>query len=77
MMASRVAYAKGIVTGEEAQLRAACAKVANCRYDGGAAQRIAVTADDISEFQYTPTLQGQTKLAAAEWRAIAAFIKGA
>ncbi len=77
IVASRVAYAKGIVTGEEAQLRAACAKVANCRYDGGAAQRIAVTADDISEFQYTPTLQGQTKLAAAEWSAIAAFIKGA
>jgi hypothetical protein len=77
ILASRVAYAKRIVTGQEAQLRAACAKVANCRYDGGAAQRIAVTAADISEFQYTPTLQGQAKLAAAEWKAMAGFVKGA
>ena len=73
---SRVAYAKSVVTGEEAQLRAACAKVANCRYDGGAAQRIAVNAADISAFQYTPTVQGQAKLAAAEWKAIAGFVKG-
>jgi hypothetical protein len=72
----RVAYAKGIVAGEEAQLKAACAKVANCRYDGGAAQQIAVTAADISEFQYTPTIQGQAKLAAAEWKALAGFVKG-
>jgi hypothetical protein len=71
----RVAYAKGIVAGEEAQLKAACAKVANCRYDAGAAQQIAVTAADISEFQYTPTIQGQAKLAAAEWKALAGFIK--
>jgi hypothetical protein len=77
IVASRVTYAKRIVTGEEAQLRAACTKVANCRYDGGAAQRIPVVAADISEFQYTPTLQGQAKLAAAEWKIIAAFVKGA
>jgi hypothetical protein len=76
VVASRVAYAKSIVAGEEAQLRAACAKVANCRYDGGAAQRMAVIAADISEFQYTPTLQGQAKLAAAEWKAIAGFLRG-
>jgi hypothetical protein len=75
-MPSRIAYAKRIITGEEAQLRAACAKVANCRYDGGAAQRIAVTAGDVSEFQYTPTLQGQAKLAAAEWKAMSGFIRG-
>jgi hypothetical protein len=71
---SRVAYAKRIVAGEEAQLRAACAKVANCRYDGGAASRIAVTAADMSEFQYTPTIQGQAKLAAAEWKALDGFL---
>jgi hypothetical protein len=76
VVASRVAYAKSIVTGEEAQLRTVCAKVANCRYDGGAAQRISVTAADVSDFQYTPTLQGQAKLAAAEWSAIASFVKG-
>ena len=76
IVASRIAYAKSVVAGREAQLRAACAKVANCRYDGGAAKRIAVTAADISEFQYTPTLQGQAKLAAAEWKAMAGFVKG-
>jgi len=76
LMPSRIAYAKSIVTGEEAQLRAACAKVANCRYDGGAAQRIAVTAGDVSHFQYTPTLQGQAKLAATEWKAMTGFVKG-
>jgi hypothetical protein len=72
---SRVAYAKSIVAGEQAQLRAACAKVPNCRYDGGAAQRITVAPADISEFQYTPTVSGQAKLAAAEWKAMAGFIK--
>jgi hypothetical protein len=72
---SRVAYAQRIVAGREAQLKAACAKVANCRYDGGAASRVAVTAADLSEFQYTPTIQGQAKLAAAEWKALGGFIK--
>jgi len=76
VMPSRIAYAKSIVTGEEAQLRAACAKVANCRYDGGGAQRIAVTAGDVSEFPYTPTFQGQAKLAAVEWKAMTGFVKG-
>jgi hypothetical protein len=76
IVASRVAYAKSIVTGEEAKLRTACTKVANCRYDGGAAQRLHVTAADISAFQYTPTLLGQAKLAAAEWKAMAGFLKG-
>ena len=75
IVASRVAYAKSIVTGEEAQLRTACSKVANCRYDGGAAQRLPVTAADISAFQYTPTLLGQARLAAAEWKAMARFLK--
>lgn len=75
VVASRVAYTRGIVAGEEAQLRTACGKVPNCRYDGGAASRIAVTADDLSLFQYTPTIQGQAKLAAAEWATIAGFLK--
>jgi hypothetical protein len=74
VVASRVAYAKRIVAGEEAQLAAACTKIANCRYDGGAASRIAVTAADMSEFQYTPTIQGQAKLATAEWKALDGFL---
>src|SRR5262245_47311319 len=53
VVASRVAYAKRIVAGEEAQLKAACAKVANCRYDGGAASRIAIGAADVAAFQYS------------------------
>jgi hypothetical protein len=77
VVASRVAYAKRIVAGEEAQLAAACAKVAHCRYDGGAAAAIKVTAADMSQFQYTPTIPGQAKLAAAEWPVVAAFLKGA
>jgi hypothetical protein len=77
VVASRVAYAKSIVAGEEAQLQKACASVAKCRYDGGAAQRVAIAPADVSEFQYTPTVSGQAKLAAAEWKAMAAFIKGA
>lgn len=74
---SRVAYAKRVVAGEEAQLRSACTKVAHCRYDGGAAQRIPVTAADIADFQFTPTVQGQAKIAAAEWKLISTFVKGA
>ena len=75
LVASRIAYAKRIVAGQQAQLQAACAKVAHCRYDGGAAPRIAVTASDLTNFQYTPTIQGQAKLAAAEWKALGGFIK--
>lgn len=76
VVATRVAYAKSIVAGEEAQLKTACGQVSNCRYDGGAAARVAVTAADVALFQYTPTVQGQAKLAAAEWAAIAGFLKG-
>jgi hypothetical protein len=72
---TRVAYARSIVAGEEAQLRAACAKVPNCHYDGGAASRIAVTAADVADFQFTPTIQGQAKLAAAEWKVLSSFVK--
>jgi hypothetical protein len=71
--AQRTADAQKIVAGEEAQLHAACAKLANCRYDGGAAQSVAVTAADVSPFQFTPSVQGQAKLAAAEWKAMAGW----
>jgi hypothetical protein len=71
----RVAYTTSIVTGQESQLRAGCAKVTNCRYDGGAAQRINLTPADLADFQYTPTIQGQAKIAEAEWKALAGFVK--
>jgi hypothetical protein len=72
---SRVAYARSIVAGEEKQLHAACAKVPGCHYDGGAASGIALTAADVADFQYTPTIQGQAKIAAAEWKVLSGFLK--
>jgi len=72
---TRVAYARSIVLGEQAQLRVACAKVPSCHYDGGAASRVAVTAADVADFQFTPTVQGQAKLAAAEWKVVSSFVR--
>jgi hypothetical protein len=74
IVASRVAYAQSIVAGEEAQLKAACVKVPNCHYDGGAASRIAVTPADVAQYQFNPTISGQAKLAAAEWKALSPFL---
>jgi hypothetical protein len=71
---ARVAYANKVVAGEEAQLRSACAQHPQCRYDGGAAGRVAVTPADISLYQFTPSAQGQAKLAAAEWAVVAAAV---
>ena len=75
IVASRVAYAESIVAGEEAQLKAACAQVPNCHYDGGAASRIAVTSADVAQYQFTPTISGQAKIAAAEWKALSPLLK--
>lgn len=74
VVASHVAYIKKVVTGYEAQLAAACAKVTRCRYDGGAAQRLNVTAEDITVDQYHLSIQGQARLAAVEWAAMAGFV---
>ena len=71
---SHVAYVQKTVYGYDKQLAAACAKVTSCRYDGGAAQRLTTTADDISVDQEHLTIQGQAKLAAAEWAAMAGFV---
>jgi len=71
---SHVAYIQKMVSGYEAQLAAACAKVPRCRYDGGAAQRLNVTAADITLDQYHLSIQGQARLAAVEWAAMAGFV---
>ena len=71
---SHVAYTKKIVTGYNKQLAAACAQFPQCHYDRGAAQNLAVTSDDISLTQEDLTVQGQAKLADAEWAAMAGFI---
>jgi len=75
IVASRVAYANSIVAAQQKQLSAACAKLPNCRYDGGAAQRMPIAPTDVAEFQYTPTIAGQAKLAAAEWKVLEGFLK--
>jgi hypothetical protein len=62
-----LAYVRKITNGYHAQLAAACAQVATCRYDGGAASRITVTADDLSVRLQHLSVRGQAKLAAAIW----------
>ena len=62
-----LAYVRKITNGYHAQLAAACAHVASCRYDGGAARRIMVTADDLSVRLQHLSVRGQAKLAAAIW----------
>ncbi len=71
---SHVAYIKKIVAGYDKQLAAACAQLPQCHYDRGAAQNMAVTGADISLDQDHLTVQGQAKLAAAEWAAMASFV---
>jgi hypothetical protein len=73
---SHVAYIEKFVKAYDAQLAAACKALPHCRYDGGAAQRLAVTADDISLDQQHLTVHGQARLAAVEWAAMANFIGG-
>ena len=72
---SRVAYANSIVAAQQKQLSTACAKLPNCRYDGGAAQRMPIGPADVAEFQFTPTIAGQAKLAAVEWKALQRFLE--
>jgi hypothetical protein len=72
--AARIAYVSRFVAGRQAQLRAACARIARCRYDGGATGRIQVTAADLSHWQWTPSTRGQAKIAAAAWAAMAGWV---
>jgi hypothetical protein len=71
---SHVAYIKQYVTRYEAAQAAVCRQIAHCRYDGGAAQRMTVTAADISVDQEHLTIAGEAKLAAIEWKAMAGFV---
>jgi len=70
----RVAYVKRTWAGYEAQKAAACAQIPHCRYDHGAAMRIAVTAGDVAAGGTSMTVAGNAELAAAEWKAMAGFI---
>jgi hypothetical protein len=71
---ARIAYNAKVVKAEQTQLRAACAKHPQCHYDGGALQRVALTPADVSLGQFSPTIQGQARLAAAEWPVVARMI---
>ena len=71
---SHVAYIEKFVKAYDAQLAAVCSRFPACRYDGGAAQRMAVTAADISLDQNHLTIQGQARLAGIEWAAMAGFV---
>lgn len=71
---SHVAYVQKVTYAYNAQLKARCAAVPNCRYDGGAAQRLNTTAADLSINQEGLSAHGQAKLAATEWAAMSSFI---
>jgi hypothetical protein len=70
----RVAYVKHTLAGYEAQKAAACARIPQCRYDHGAAMRLAVTADDVAPGGTNMTIAGNAQLAAAEWKAMVGFV---
>ena len=71
LVPEHLAYVKRTLDGFHRQLAAACARVATCRYDGGAARRIRLTADDLSRARLQHlSISGQAKLAAAVWSAL-------
>ena len=74
--ASHAAYIEKFIRAYDGQLASVCKQFPNCHYDGGAAARWGVTAEDISLDQEHLTSQGQAKLAAIEWAAMAGFVKG-
>jgi hypothetical protein len=76
VVSARVAYMKKTWAGFEAQKAAACAQFPQCRYDGGVAGRIAVTAADVAQGGGYPTIQGNAELAAAEWAVLSHFLTG-
>lgn len=73
---SHAAYIERFINAYDGQLASVCKQFPNCHYDGGAAHRWGVTAEDISLDQEHLTTQGQAKLAAIEWGAMAGFVKG-
>src|SRR5439155_3534823 len=48
LVPAHVAYLKSVIKGYEARLAGACAQFPRCRYDGGAAGRLIVTAADLA-----------------------------
>lgn len=57
-----------------AQLAAACARVAACRFDGNAIFRLQWTLGDLSRLDWvSPSVQGQRKPATTTWKATFPF----
>jgi lysophospholipase L1-like esterase len=67
---AHVAYLTKTLKGYDAQRAAACVQYPQCRYDGGAAERLATTASDLSPRYDHLSIAGNAKLAALEWAAL-------
>jgi lysophospholipase L1-like esterase len=65
-----VSYVRRMTNGYHAAFAAACAAVPTCRYDGGAARRIALRPADLAHRYEHLSVQGQAKLAAVEWKGL-------
>jgi GDSL-like lipase/acylhydrolase family protein len=65
-----VAYLKRTLTLFSAAMASACKSVPTCRYDGGAAARMNVTAADLGWRHEHLSIAGHAKLAAIEWASL-------
>jgi hypothetical protein len=67
LVPEHVSYVKRTLNGYTAAMAAACKAVSTCRYDGGAARRLTVTAADLGWRHQHLSIKGHAKLAAIEW----------
>lgn len=70
LVPTKLARLERIIHGYEAQLRAACARVPPCRYDGGAFGRIVDKREYFSSDLNHFSVQGHAKAAAVAWAAL-------
>jgi hypothetical protein len=67
---AHVEYVTQTFKGYDMQRAAACKQYPTCTYDGGAAERLVVTAADLTHRYDHLTIAGNAKLAALEWAAM-------
>jgi hypothetical protein len=70
LVPKKVARAETAIHGYEAQLEAGCARVARCRYDGGAFGRVVDRPEYISDDGNHFSVAGHAKAAAVAWAAM-------
>jgi hypothetical protein len=70
LVATKLARLERIIHGYEAQLKAACARVSQCRYDGGAFGRIVDKREYFSSDLNHFSVQGHARAAAVAWAAL-------